>query len=91
MLQHVFHTHVSGFQLKNIIGYFWGRGSGHNMRDAVAFLLCHSGLLRGESARGMELPDLHSIELPSEGVTCCDVLVMVLLKVGFSIHINSNC
>ena len=75
-------------QLKKIIGYYWGKGTGSSLRDALAFLLCHSGILRGESARDMQLPDLHSIELPNEGLSRCDALIMVLLQVGFPPYLS---
>ena len=35
----------------------------NSLRDRAMFLLCHSGLLRGEDARGLELADLSSYRL----------------------------
>ncbi|EGZ23183.1 hypothetical protein PHYSODRAFT_324419 [Phytophthora sojae] len=44
----------------------------------MSHFLCHSCLLRDESARNLELPDLFSVELEHEGFTDCRALVMIM-------------
>ncbi|KAJ8576337.1 hypothetical protein ON010_g2882 [Phytophthora cinnamomi] len=55
-----------------------GRDSGKRLRNLLAFLLSHYALMRGESARMLELADLHSILLENEGYSPCRALVMVM-------------
>lgn len=67
-------------QIAKVARFFWenDRDPGTSMRNLLAFLLSHYALMRGESARRMELPDLHSIQLENEGYTSCRALVMVM-------------
>ncbi|OWZ01332.1 hypothetical protein PHMEG_00027305 [Phytophthora megakarya] len=66
-------------QIQNISTYFWAmrRDHGTNLRNLLAFLLSHYALMRGESARKMELADLHSIRLENEGYSPCRAVVMI--------------
>ncbi|DAZ95771.1 TPA: hypothetical protein N0F65_010273 [Lagenidium giganteum] len=41
-------------------------------------ILCHACILRGESARNRELPDLLFVELENEGFTVCCAMAMVM-------------
>ena len=72
--------YTSADQLGKIANYFWTRSRefGPNLRSWVALALSHYAVLRGESARGMELPDLHSIRLDNEGFSECHALVLVM-------------
>jgi hypothetical protein len=67
-------------QIQNIARFFWMTSHNHgtSLRNLLAFLLSHYALMRGESARRMELADLHSNELENEGYTSCRALVMVM-------------
>ena len=67
-------------QLRKITNYFWSRTSdfGPALRNLTAFLLSNFAILRGENARAMELPDMHSISLSNEGPSDCHALVLVL-------------
>ncbi|KAF4036872.1 Centromere DNA-binding protein complex CBF3 subunit [Phytophthora infestans] len=67
-------------QIQQIACFFWSptRDYGKQLRNLLAFLLGHYALMRGESARMMELADLHSIMLENEGYTPCRALVMVM-------------
>ena len=52
---------------------------GVNLRNWLAFFLSHFALMRGESARKMELPDLHCVRLEKEGISECRALIMVIM------------
>ncbi|KAL3694617.1 hypothetical protein R1sor_008268 [Riccia sorocarpa] len=67
-------------ELKTIADFFWykHRDCGVHLRNLVAFLLSHYTLMRGESVRAMELPDLHSVVLDREGVSECHALILVM-------------
>ncbi|KAL3702058.1 hypothetical protein R1sor_020080 [Riccia sorocarpa] len=67
-------------ELNGIVDYFWQKGRDHevHLRNLVAFLLSHYALMRGESIRGMELPDLHSVLLDKEGYSQCYALILVM-------------
>lgn len=58
--------------------YFLEKDSVTGLRDKLAFNLTHSGILRDESVRSMELADLHHTTLPHEGFTECPAVVCVL-------------
>ena len=47
------------------------------LRTRLDLLLLHSMMLRGESTRGVELPDLASYVLPNEGSDCLAVVLRV--------------
>lgn len=49
-----------------------------DLRNSLAFLLSHFCLLRGESARKAELPDLQVVNLEGEGSTRCPALVIII-------------
>lgn len=75
-------TAIDGYStvddLARIIRFYWGAASGEGQRNALAFLLSHYGLLRGESVRRVELADLHALQLDNEGFTDCFAMVMVM-------------
>jgi len=48
------------------------------LRTAVDILLSHSMLLRGESRRNAELPDLFAIEMKNEGATPCWAMLLIM-------------
>jgi hypothetical protein len=47
------------------------------LRTAVDFLFCHNMLLRGESRRRLQFPDLFTISLPNKGPTPCWPMIMI--------------
>jgi hypothetical protein len=65
-------------QLQTVVEYFWKTKADSNcLRDNLAFLISHYGLLRGESVRRFELPDMFVITLSGEapaGVECKAVI-----------------
>jgi hypothetical protein len=67
-------------QIQQNARFFWtsSHDSGTKLRNLLAFLLSHFALMRGESARRMELADLHSILLENEGYSDCRALVMIM-------------
>ncbi|KAJ5449533.1 short-chain dehydrogenase [Penicillium daleae] len=48
------------------------------LRTAVDFLFSHNMLLRGESCRRLQFPDLFTISLPNEGSTPCWPMIMIM-------------
>ncbi|KAJ5110851.1 short-chain dehydrogenase [Penicillium argentinense] len=48
------------------------------LRTAVDFLFSHNMLLRGESRRQLQFPDLFTISLPNEGPTPCWPMIMIM-------------
>lgn len=67
-------------QLKQISSYFWSksRSPASSLRNLLAFQLSHYSLLRGESARDMELADMHCVLLENEGYSECKAVVLVM-------------
>jgi len=67
-------------QICSIADHFWTRNRdfGTNLRNLVTFCLSHYAILRGESARAMELPELHCVRLENEGYGDCYALVLVM-------------
>ena len=67
-------------QMQAIGRYFLCTTKDHGvqLRNWLAFLLSHFALMRGESARKMELPDLHCVRLEKEGFSECHALIMVM-------------
>ncbi|KAK1941972.1 hypothetical protein P3T76_006294 [Phytophthora citrophthora] len=55
-------------ELVAISRYYMNLNTGGDLRNRLSHFLCHACLLRGESARNMELPDLFSVELEHEGL-----------------------
>ncbi|ETK91048.1 hypothetical protein F441_23107 [Phytophthora nicotianae CJ01A1] len=58
--------------------FYMNLNTGSDLRNRMSHFLCHACLLRGESARNIELPDLFSVELEHEGYTECRALVMIM-------------
>lgn len=54
------------------------RNSGIGIRNRLAFLLAHFGLLRGDNIRRMELCDLQSQILNNEGFSECAAVSIVM-------------
>ena len=74
-------------ELQQICDFYLESSSGDDLRNRMCHLLCHSCLLRGESARSLELPDLFSVELENEGFSQCRALVL-LMKQGKTNQFN---
>lgn len=70
--------YTSENDVANIVSYYYSRSRGIELRNAVAFLLSHYCLLRGESARKAEFADLQMVMLDREGPSECPAFVMVL-------------
>lgn len=68
----------SEVEIKALMDYFWSNDDQLGLRDGLMILLQHFGLLRGESVRMLEFPDLQSMTLDNEGITPCHTLVMIL-------------
>jgi hypothetical protein len=58
--------------------YYMNLNSGNDLRNRMIHFLCHACLLRGESARNLELPDLFSVVLEHEGHSDCRALVIIM-------------
>ncbi len=65
-------------ELKRIANKFLEENNPKLFRDRAAFLLCHSGTLRGESSRMLELADSLHLELPNEGFQDCYAFICML-------------
>jgi hypothetical protein len=65
-------------QIANIVSYYIGQGKTTDFRNSLAFLLSHFCLLRGESARKAELPNLQVINLEGEGSARCPALILIM-------------
>lgn len=65
-------------EMEKLVDFYFSKNTPEDLRNCVAFLLQHYGLLRGESLRTMEFPDLQGMLLENEGVTRCYALVMIL-------------
>lgn len=71
----------SSEEMIKVCSFFMGRKPDVGLRDRLSFLLSHYCLLRGEHARGMELPDLQVLILEEEGVEQrCPALITILKK-----------
>ncbi|KDO19099.1 hypothetical protein SPRG_15578 [Saprolegnia parasitica CBS 223.65] len=66
-------------QLSQIAKHYWTPASffGVRLRDWLAFALSHYYLLRGETARMLELADLQSVQLENEGTSKCVAVIAV--------------
>ena len=75
-------TYLDGYstrdQLVSLSNYFLHRNCEEGLRDRLAFLLAHYGLLRGDNARRLELADLHTVVSENEGFTRCVAFLMTL-------------
>lgn len=65
-------------QIASIVNFHFSQNSTKNLRNSLAFLLSHYCLLRGESARKAELPDLQVVNLEGEGSVRCPAMVLVM-------------
>ncbi|GHJ89143.1 hypothetical protein NliqN6_5545, partial [Naganishia liquefaciens] len=67
-------------QVADIMNEGLKRNTAEGLRDRTMNALSHYGLLRGEDARGIQLPDVQHLPLEHrEGPTPCDVMVVLLL------------
>ncbi|KAG1436244.1 hypothetical protein G6F56_013641 [Rhizopus delemar] len=62
-------------QIASIVNFHFSQNNTKNLRNSLAFLLSHYCLLRGESARKAELPDLQVVNLEGEGSKLVHVFV----------------
>lgn len=65
-------------QIANVTAYYFGQRSVKDLRNALSFLLSHYSLLRGESARETEFPDLQTVNLEGDGSGRCLEMVLVM-------------
>jgi hypothetical protein len=77
-------TVVDGYstteQLSRLVNAFLHVDHSWGLRDRLYLLLCHHGLLRGQSARQLELADMFTLEIGNEGPTPCTALVLLMLN-----------
>lgn len=67
-------------QLASILNAGLSKNSAEGLRDRTMAALSHYGLLRGEDARGIRLPDVQHLPMDMrEGPTECDIMVILLL------------
>lgn len=62
-------------EMERLVEHYFLKNSQEGLRNGVAFLLQHYGLLRGESVRMMEFPDLQCMLLENEGISPCYALM----------------
>ncbi|GHJ85856.1 hypothetical protein NliqN6_2258 [Naganishia liquefaciens] len=68
-------------ELAAILGEGLLRNNREGLRDRAIAALSHYGVLRGESAGGIQLADLQHLPLDErEGATLCDILVILLFN-----------
>jgi hypothetical protein len=48
------------------------------LRDRLNLLLCHHGLMRGQSSRGLEFADLFTLPMENMGPSPCTALVLIM-------------
>lgn len=65
-------------QIADITAFYFGEKSVKDFRNNLSFLLSHFCLLRGESARKAELPDLQLVDIENEGSGACPAMVLVM-------------
>lgn len=66
-------------QLARLFNSGLKRNTPEGLRDRTMAAACHSGLLRGQDCRGMQLPDVQYLSLGKlEGPTPCDVMVVLI-------------
>jgi hypothetical protein len=65
-------------QIERLSDNFFSKGTTISLRNRMAFLLSHSMVLRGESIRMAQFPDLFSLPLTNEGIEPCPALILVL-------------
>lgn len=65
-------------QLAQIINYYAKLNTGEGLRNRLAQCNCNFMSLRGESARSMDLSDLHCLQLENEGPSSCVVILATL-------------
>jgi hypothetical protein len=64
-------------ELELMSSYFLNKNSIAGLRNRSMHFLSHFSLMRGQLVRKMELPDIHFVQLPSEGVTAADVFICI--------------
>jgi hypothetical protein len=70
--------YITTDEIAKIVNYFFGLNGTKGLRNAVAFLLSHFCLLRGDSARKAEFPGLQVINLENEGFLRCPAMVLMM-------------
>lgn len=65
-------------QIANIVSFYFEQKTVKDLRSSLSFLLSHFCLLRGESARKAELPDLQVVNVEGEGAGSCPAIVLVM-------------
>ncbi|KAG2784020.1 hypothetical protein PC116_g12836 [Phytophthora cactorum] len=75
---YLFNGYCTTNDLVAIPRYYMNLNTGSDLRKRLSHFLCHACLLRGESARQMELPDLFCVILEHEDFTECRALVMIM-------------
>lgn len=68
-------------QVTSILNEGLQRNSPEGLRDRTTAALSHYGILSGEDARGIQLPDIQHLPMNHrEGPTVCDIMVILLME-----------
>lgn len=65
-------------EIASVIRFYFSGKKTSDLRNGLCFLLSHFCLLRGESARQAEFPDLQVVNLEDEGIGKCPALVLIM-------------
>jgi hypothetical protein len=57
--------------------FFLNKNNLAGLRNRAMHFISHCTLMHGQLVRKMELPDIHTVQLPSDGVTSADVLICI--------------
>jgi len=64
-------------ELEQMALFFFNKNSLAGLQNHAMYFISHSTLMHGQLVRKMELPDIHTVTLLSEGVTPADVLICI--------------
>lgn len=69
-------------EFRSILDWFWMENTPAGLRNRAGFTVGHHGLMRGENIRGLELSDLHFVDLENEGPVENCLAVLCTLNQG---------
>ena len=69
-------------EFRSILDWFWMENTPAGLRNRAGFTVGHHGLMRGENIRGLELSDLHFVDLENEGPVKDCLAVLCTLNQG---------
>lgn len=65
-------------EVESICDWYFSRNTSEGIRDRMSMSMCVMNILRGESMRELELPDLFTMLLENEGSKPCYAFVMIM-------------